>query len=113
MKCPDHLSGEARKEWKRVTAAMEKAGRLDAADRGTLAAYCSTWATYTEADTKVKEGGLVVKTKSGNIIANPYLGVRNTALKMLVRQAAELGLTPRSRGDSAPPVDDAPPPGLE
>jgi phage terminase small subunit len=38
-----------------------------------------------------------VKTKSGNVIVNPYLGVRNRALDLMRGFLVEFGMTPSSR----------------
>jgi P27 family predicted phage terminase small subunit len=41
--------------------------------------------------------GLIVKTKSGNLIQNPLVGAANKAMADMVRYAAEFGLTPSAR----------------
>jgi len=111
---PANLEGEAVTEWNRITDELHTQNMLNAIDRAALATYCSLWSTYLEADGKVKEAGIVVLTKSGNAIQNPYLSIRNTAVKMCLRAASELGLTPRSRGQAKPTdPDEEPPPGLE
>jgi P27 family predicted phage terminase small subunit len=46
---------------------------------------------------KNEANGLVVKTKSGNIIQNPLVGVANKAMADVVRYAAEFGMTPSAR----------------
>ena len=40
---------------------------------------------------------VIVKTKSGNLIQNPLVGVANKAMADMVRYAAEFGLTPSAR----------------
>lgn len=124
-KIPDHLTDEARKEWRRIMPELESVGMLPKIDRAALAAYCQAWATMVEADREIEslkaaqvqagspvQSGLVIVTKSGNVIPNPFLGIRNTALKLLTRLASELGFTPRSRGKVTPGQDETPPPGL-
>ncbi len=97
MKPPEHLSEPARKEWSRVIKELAEAGILAKLDRGTLAAYCQTYARWAEAEAKLAELGPVVKSPSGFPTANPYLTVCNTALRLMKTYAAELGLTPASR----------------
>ena len=41
--------------------------------------------------------GLILRTKSGNVIQNPLVGAANKAMADMVRYAAEFGLTPSSR----------------
>lgn len=95
--CPDHLQGAARAEWDRLVPELTKLGLLTQVDRAALAGYCMTYARWAEAEAKVREGGVIIRTKSGNFIQNPYLGVANTALKLVQKFAAEFGLSPSSR----------------
>ncbi len=41
--------------------------------------------------------GLIVMTKSGNLIQNPLVGTANKAMADMVRYAAEFGMTPSAR----------------
>jgi P27 family predicted phage terminase small subunit len=94
---PSHLKHEARREWNRIAPELMQLGLLTRIDRAALAAYCQTWGRWCEAELKVKEAGLVVKMKGGQVIPNPYLSVANAALKQLKAFATEFGLTPSSR----------------
>lgn len=42
-------------------------------------------------------GGLVIRTKNGNLIQNPIVGIANKAWAETVRYAIELGMTPSAR----------------
>jgi P27 family predicted phage terminase small subunit len=55
--------------------------------------------------------GLLVKTKAGNYIQNPVVGAANRAMELMLRAAAELGMTPsaRSRIQSDPAQADTNP----
>jgi phage terminase small subunit len=44
--CPRHLLPEARKEWKRVAAELERYGLVSKLDRADLALYCQAWAWW-------------------------------------------------------------------
>jgi len=96
-KCPPHVQGAARKEWKRIVPELLTLGLLTRIDAFALASYCITYARWMEAEAKVTEAGPVVKTKAGNLITNPYLGVANTAMKLCHKFAVEFGFTPSSR----------------
>ena len=39
----------------------------------------------------------VIKTASGNLIQNPFLGIANHAMDQMLKIAAEFGMTPSSR----------------
>jgi P27 family predicted phage terminase small subunit len=95
--CPRHLTGEARKEWRRMGGELARMGVVTAVDRAALAAYCQAWARWVEAEGQVAKLGTIVKTANGNLIQNPYLAVANRAMEQMTRLAAEFGMTPSSR----------------
>lgn len=102
---PEHLSEAAQKEWGRIVVELVTLGILTDLDRGALAAYCQAygrWSTAEAALARMAEkdattDGLIIRTKSGNIIQNPMVGVANKAMADMVRYAAEFGLTPSAR----------------
>jgi P27 family predicted phage terminase small subunit len=111
---PKHLSDVARAEWDRIARDLYDIGILTKVDGATLAAYCQAYGRWQQAEELLAEyaernpsaKGLVVATKSGNIIHNPLLGVANKAMGDMVRFATDLGITPsaRSRVAATPPV---------
>jgi phage terminase small subunit len=53
----------------------------------------------------------VVKTRDGNAIQNPYLGIMNRQAMLISRFGAELGFSPAARaslGSAAPAFGDGP-----
>src|SRR6476620_7381333 len=60
--CPDWLSDEAKAEWKRVIPELQMMGLLSSADRAALAAYCTAWCRWVEAEEMVKKFGTIVKS---------------------------------------------------
>ncbi|WP_223428545.1 phage terminase small subunit P27 family [Tateyamaria pelophila] len=78
---------------------------LSVLDRGALAAYCQAYGRWNAAETALAlmaakdavTDGLVIRTKSGNLIQNPLVGTANKAMADMVRYAAEFGLTPSAR----------------
>ncbi|HFD40867.1 MAG TPA: phage terminase small subunit P27 family [Anaerolineae bacterium] len=105
---PEHLSEEAKTEWRRVVRMLMDAGLFTAADRAALALYCEAWGRWVEAQRMVAKSGQVITTQSGNLIQNPYLGVANRAWEDLRKILAEFGLTPssRSRLNASPVVEE-------
>ena len=73
--CPPELSKLARKEWKRILPMLEELRIVAQIDRSALAAYCQSFARWIEAEEKITETSLVIKTKSGNVIENPYYSI--------------------------------------
>jgi P27 family predicted phage terminase small subunit len=95
--CPDHLQGEARKEWNRITQQLYALGILAEIDRAALAMYCAAWADYLFASRMVDEEGEVITSEKGGKYQNPWVGVKNTAMDRVLRISVEFGMTPSSR----------------
>jgi P27 family predicted phage terminase small subunit len=95
--CPPDLSKVARKEWRRIVPILEGLGILTRVDRAALAAYCESWARWREAERKIAETNLVIKTKSGNVIENPYYSISKRERELMHKFLIEFGMTPSSR----------------
>jgi len=96
--CPEHLQGEARAEWFRISGALDNMGLLTSADHALLEAYCVTYARWLDAEAKVKEFGTIVKSPEKNFpMTSPYLHVANSSMEQLRKLAVEFGLSPSSR----------------
>jgi P27 family predicted phage terminase small subunit len=109
--CPPHLSGLAKKEWKRLVPELLALGLLTKIDRAALAAYCQCWARWVEAEEKLKVEGLTIKTPSGFEQPSAWLTIANKALALLRAYAAEFGLSPATRARvsaAEPPKRDNP-----
>lgn len=96
-RCPGHLQGEARAEWRRVARALHESGLLTQVDRAALAIYCQAWSRWVKAEAQVARHGEVVKSAAGNVMQNPYLSIANRAMKQVQSMARELGMTPSAR----------------
>ncbi len=98
-KPPAHLTDSALVEWKRVAKELTTLGILTEIDRAVLAAYCQAYGRWSEAEQKLKDHGVLIKSKSPNgfPIHSPYLSIANKALQQMVSLAAEFGMTPSAR----------------
>lgn len=96
-RCPPHLSDVARREWRRLAAPLHAAGILTLADRSALAAYCQAYARWSEAERKLAETPVLLKTPSGYVQQSPWLSIANKQLEIMGRYMSELGLTPSAR----------------
>ncbi|QDC10085.1 phage terminase small subunit P27 family [Oceanicola sp. D3] len=102
---PDHLNEDARAEWARIADELSALGILTRLDRGSLAAYCQAYGRWRQAEQALARmaerdattDGLMIRTKSGNLIQNPLVGSANKAMADMMRYAAEFGLTPSAR----------------
>jgi len=95
--CPPHLSDLAREEWDRIVGTLHEMGVVSTIDRAALAAYCQSYARWAEAEEKLKETPVMLKTPSGYVQQSPWLSVANKQLELMGRYMAELGITPASR----------------
>jgi P27 family predicted phage terminase small subunit len=84
-------------EWGRLVPMLRKAGQITVAERSALIAVCLEWARYLVATELVQQHGLVVTTKTGYPMTNPYLAIATKALSACSKLWPELGLTPSSR----------------
>ena len=96
--CPSWLSREARAEWRRVVAELERMGVIAKADRAALTVYCEAWGDFValraEIDRRIKAagpGGYDVVISAG------LLNAKNKTADRLVRAAQQFGLTPAAR----------------
>jgi len=94
--CPGHLTGEARKEWKRVTRDLRKIGILDSVDRVAIASYCDCYRRWREASDQLTEQGLIYKQR-GIPKLNPLANHLNGLFKELRQYLTQFGMTPAAR----------------
>lgn len=94
---PDWLAGDALKVWNALAPKLKKAGMLTEIDHELLAAYCAARTTAAKAQKMIDKKGEVTLTSHGNEIPSPWLGIRNTALKLMAKLAPEFGMSPSSR----------------
>ncbi len=112
---PSWLDTAARNVWRRLAPELHRLGLLTGLDRDLLALYCVELADYIRAlkelrrlpavvvngggrtTTRKRNGDVEEKTTRGQLVPNPWLAVRNHALKNLTRLGSELGLSPAAR----------------
>ena len=103
---PEHLTPYALEEWGRMCEVLYVLGLVSEIDRAVLAGYCQAYGRWRKAEEDLAATNtLIIKTKDGNVIQNPLLGVANTALKLMHKCAVEFGMTPsaRSKVTATPP----------
>ena len=96
-RCPGHLNDTARREWRRLASALHAVGVLTVADRTALAVYCQAYSRWVEAEEKLANTPMLLKTPSGYAQQSPWLSVANKQMELMARYMGELGLTPVAR----------------
>ena len=103
---PDWLDAEAQAEWDRVSAELQVMGLMSLSNRAALAAYCTAWSRWVEAEAMVKKFGMIVKSpEKGFPMKSPYLSIADQALETMRKLMVEFGLTPSSRSRIRVPPD--------
>lgn len=100
LKCPQHISDEAKKEWRRIVKLYKELDKpiLSDLDVNALEIYCEALVTYRKAMAKVRETAEVYMNKSENKPKkNPWLTVANEAATQIKKYGEILLLDPVSR----------------
>jgi P27 family predicted phage terminase small subunit len=86
-------------------------GLLTALDAKTLLVYVIATDLHAQAVQEVASAGMMVTTNSGDLMQNPHMAVINRQAVILLKAAAEMGLTPSARSrvaiEPAAATDDA------
>ena len=84
-RCPKHVQGEARKEWRRKTKELLPMGVMSLADRASLERYCLWYAIGHETVEKLNapEIAKLYKTPSGYPMLNPLIALWRQACEMM------------------------------
>ena len=101
LRCPVHLSIEAKKEWRRITKLYKEFEKplLSDLDVNALEIYCESLVTYRKAMQKVRETAEVYMSKAdqNRPKKNPWLTVANEAATQIKKYGEILLLDPVSR----------------
>ena len=108
--CPAHLSPTAKAEWKRLATDLNTIGLLTRVDRAALAAYCQAYGRWVEAEKKLAETPVLLKTPAGYVQVSPWMTIANKQLELMAKFMAELGMTPSARSRLAVNVPNNPKP---
>jgi P27 family predicted phage terminase small subunit len=80
-----------------LAVSLNRIGLLTLIDRAALAAYCQSYGRWVEAERKLQETPILLKTPAGYVQQSPWLTIANKERELMARYMAELGLTPSSR----------------
>lgn len=116
---PSWLYPEAKKEWKRITAFLDKHGLISRGDRAALVLYVQAWAEYATASKRLAQevkrcealrlaaektgeeykggDGFTIPTASGASIYSPHWVIKNKAADQVDKFLANFGLSPSAR----------------
>jgi P27 family predicted phage terminase small subunit len=106
-RCPKHVQGEARREWRRKTRELLSMNVLTVADRAALERYCLWYAIGRDTFEKLNAPEMLTvhTTPSGYKMINPLVALLRQASEMMNQFDTEFGCSPvaRTRIKVAPP----------
>lgn len=94
---PSHLNRRAAALWRQNLPELIHMRLIAKIDIGSLAGYFSALATAQEADERLKKEPWTTTTARGGSRPNPLFKIRDDALKLVQKFAAEFGLSPSTR----------------
>ena len=95
--CPRHITGEARKQWRRTAKVLVATGVLTAGDLPALEMFCTLYARWRDAQAKLDASNVMLRNADGVFYQNPYLRIADDCLKQMRGYMVEFGITPSSR----------------
>jgi P27 family predicted phage terminase small subunit len=93
---PEWMDDAQREQW-RYAVLTAPPGLLTETDRECLITWCVAAVFHAKAVQEVTRAGLIVKTKDGNLIQNPFLPIVNKQAMIMLRSGSEMGFSPSSR----------------
>ena len=100
LRCPEHLSEDAKKEWRRIVKLYKELSHpiVTDLDVNALEIYCEAVVTYRKAMQKIRETSEVYVSRSNPTPKkNPWLTVANEAASQVKKYGEVLLLDPVSR----------------
>lgn len=95
---PEWLDEDAKEEWLRLAPILERLGVLTETDTDALTTYCEAWTTWKGATQKIRQFGMVIKGKDGDLpVVSPYVKIAEKAFAQVKGMLIEFGMTPSSR----------------
>jgi P27 family predicted phage terminase small subunit len=87
----------AQAEWQRVVTTLIDRGQVTTVDRAVLSGYCLKYAQWQALEKEAATHPFIVRSPNGYPLPNPALCMANKVFGLLLKAAAELGITPSSR----------------
>ncbi len=98
---PKWLPEHGKAEWRRVVPQLVADRKIADHELGTVEAYCLAVANMRQAEAMVAKDGPTYTSRTGELKRHPATTLVKEAVEASRRLAAELGLTPASRGKNS------------
>jgi P27 family predicted phage terminase small subunit len=94
---PTGMNTLAKAEWKRVIPMLDSMGVTSKIDGALVAVYCSMYARWMQAEAMLEKEGHTVECANGYVQPSQWLGIGNSAVKLMMDAMNDLGMTPKAR----------------
>jgi P27 family predicted phage terminase small subunit len=94
-KAPRWLKDRALDKWQELWGSLLDRNHISPTVHGDLVAlYCESYGSFREAVEKLASMGSLVKDKNDRVVPNPYVDIRDTAMRQMTDIGERLGLMP-------------------
>lgn len=97
---PKYLDKIAKEAWKSVCDDLEAQGTICKTDRKLIALYAETFSFFRRVSTQLANEELNLTCENGRKFINPLAGQYTVLVGRLNKLLSDLGLSPRTRGQS-------------
>jgi P27 family predicted phage terminase small subunit len=91
---PSQLDAEGHRMWRKLVPILLRMRVLTVADGIALGNLCDSCSTMVQAQSKLRETGLLLKTSSGYVQQHPLISIVSSSMETVNKPAKEFGLTP-------------------
>jgi P27 family predicted phage terminase small subunit len=93
---PEWLRGFALEKWQALWPVLDHEMIKPELHSDLVAMYCQAFSDFREACNYIGVKGVIVKDDEGRVLTNPYVAVRDAAVKQMTITGKALGLSPDS-----------------
>jgi P27 family predicted phage terminase small subunit len=93
---PEWLKGFALEKWQALWPVLDHEMIKPELHGDLVAMYCQAFSDFREACNYIGVKGVIVKDDEGRVLTNPYVAVRDAAVKQMTITGKALGLSPDS-----------------
>lgn len=94
---PEGLNEDGAKLWRSLGKLLLDAGLYTSGDQIALELLCLAYGRMKEANRRIEEEGMVLRSVTGGFYQNPFLSIVTRSMDQVVKLLAEFGLTPAER----------------
>ena len=94
--CPRWISGEARKEWKRLASELASMKVISQTDRSSLEQYCVAYQQWRDSLKVIAAEGVMIDTPTG-LREHPQGKIARECANLIHKMLAQFGMTPAAR----------------